>query len=70
MSTPTPENARRIGRILVLSATLMFAFSLAVFNDLVPLGLPGDTRTILGGLLFVVGLSELGLAIYFLRRFR
>ena len=70
MSTPTPQNARLIGRVLVLSATLMFAFSLAVFNDLLPLGLPDDTRTILGGVLFVVGLSELGLAIYFMRRFR
>ena len=70
MSTPTPENARRVGRALVLSATLMFAFALAVFNDLVPLGLPDETRMILGGLLFVVGLSELGLAVYFIRRFR
>jgi hypothetical protein len=70
MSMPTPQSARHIGRALVLSATLMFAFALATFNDLVPLGLPDDTRTILGGLLFVVGLSELGLAIWFMRRFR
>jgi hypothetical protein len=68
MSTPAPAPARRIGRILVLSATLMFAFSLAVFNDLLPLGLPDDTRLLLGGVLFVVALSELGLAIFFLRR--
>jgi hypothetical protein len=60
-----------VGRILVVSAIVMFALSLAFWNDALPfLGVAASARPLLAGALLVAGLMDLGLAIFMMRRAR
>ncbi len=60
-----------VGRILVVSAIVMFALSLAFWNDALPfLGLSADARPLVAGALLAGGLLDLGLAIVMMRRAR
>ena len=60
-----------VGRILVVSAIVMFALSLAFWNDALPfLGLSADARPLVAGALLAGGLLDLGLAIVMMRKAR
>ena len=59
------------GRLLVVSAIVMFALSLALWNDALPfLGLGADARPLVATALVAGGLLDLGLAILMMRRAR
>jgi len=60
-----------IGRILVVSAIVMFALSFAFWNDALPfLGLSPEARPLVAGALLAGGFLDLGLAIVMMRRAR
>jgi hypothetical protein len=60
-----------VGRMLVISAIVMFALSLAFWNDALPfLGVTANARPLLAGALLAAGLMDLGLAIVMMRRAR
>jgi hypothetical protein len=63
-----PGQRGSIGRALVLSAVVTFALGIAFWQGL--FGLSEDTRTLVTGALTFVGLTDLGLGIYFLRQSR
>jgi hypothetical protein len=65
-----PATAGRVGRLLVLSAIVMFALAVAFWNDLLPVGVGADARPILAGALVAAGLLDLGLAIVMRRKAR
>ena len=70
-SSLPPGKAAVVGRLLVLSAIVMFALSLVFWNDLLPsLGLTPEARPLIAGALLVAGLFDLGLAIVMIRRAR
>jgi hypothetical protein len=57
-----------VGRVLVLSAILMFAFSLLFWNDALPIEMSAQAKPIVAGALFLAGLLDLGLAVVMMRR--
>ena len=60
-----------VGRILLVSAIVMFALSAAFWNDALPfLGVSADARPLVAGALLAGGLLDLGLAIVMMRRAR
>jgi hypothetical protein len=59
-----------IGRVLVLSAILMFAFSLLFWNDVLPIAVSAPAKPIVAGALFLAGLLDLGMAVVMTRRAR
>ena len=60
-----------VGRLLVVSAIVMFALSLALWNDALPfLGVSAAARPLVAGALLAGGLLDLGLAIVMMRRTR
>jgi hypothetical protein len=60
-----------VGRILVVSAIVMFGLSLALWNDALPfLGLSPEARPLFAGALLAGGFLDLGLAIVMMRRAR
>jgi hypothetical protein len=60
-----------VGRILVVSAIVMFGLSLALWNDALPfLGLSPEARPLVAGALLAGGFLDLGLAIVMMRRAR
>ncbi len=60
-----------VGRILVVSAIVMFALSAALWNDALPfLGVSADARPLIAAALLAGGLLDLGLAIVMMRRAR
>jgi hypothetical protein len=65
-----PATAARVGRLLVVSAIVMFGLSVAFWNDLLPVGLGADARPVLAGALAVAGLLDLGMAIFLMRKAR
>ena len=67
-SQPTPNPL--VGRVLVLSAIIMFAFSLLFWNDALPIELSAEARPLVAGALFLAGLLDLGMAIVMMRRAR
>ena len=67
---PQRKAAPPVGRLLVLSAVVMFAFSLLFWNDVLPVELSADARPLVAGALFLAGILDLGLAIVMMRRAR
>jgi hypothetical protein len=65
-STPSPL----VGRVLVLSAIMMFAFALLFWNDVLPIEMSAQAKPIVAGALFLAGLLDLGLAVVMMRRAR
>jgi hypothetical protein len=65
-----PAMAGRVGRLLVLSAIVMFALAVVFWNDLVPLGISADARPVLAGALAAAGVLDLGLALFMKRKAR
>jgi hypothetical protein len=65
-----PATAGRVGRLLVLSAIVMFALAVVFWNDLLPLGISADARPVLAGALAAAGVLDLGLALFMKRRAR
>ena len=63
-----PAQRRTVGRALVISAVAMFALGVAFWQGL--FGLTEQARTLATGALTFVGLTDLGLGIYFLRQTR
>ena len=59
-----------IGRVLVLSAIVMFAFSLLFWNDVLPIEMSAQAKPIVAGALFVAGVLDLGLAVVMTRKAR
>jgi hypothetical protein len=59
-----------VGRVLGLSAILMFVFSILSFNDLLPFPTTPEARKILGPALFFVGFLDMALASMLMRRAR
>ena len=71
MTADRPASSAAVGRILVVSAIVMFALSLAFWSDALPfLGLSADARPLVAGALLAGGLLDLGLAIVMMRRAR
>jgi hypothetical protein len=71
MSQGRPVPSAFVGRILVVSAIVMFALSFAFWNDLLPfLGVSADARPLVAGALLAGGLLDLGLAVVMMRRAR
>jgi hypothetical protein len=64
------QPAPSVGRLLVLSAIVMFALSLLFWNDVLPIELSADAKPLVAGGLFVAGILDLGLAIFMSRRAR
>ena len=66
-----PTSPALVGRLLLVSAIVMFALSLVIWNDALPfLGLSADARPLVAGALLAGGLLDLGLAIVMMRRAR
>jgi len=63
-----PTQRRMVGRALLVSAVAMFALGVAFWQGL--FNLPPETRTMAAVGLAVVGLTDLGLGIFFLRQSR
>ncbi len=71
MTSDRPAPPAIVGRILVVSAIVMFALSILVWSDALPfLGLGADARPLIGGALLLAGLFDLGMAIAMMRRAR
>jgi len=65
-----PKTSPLVGRVLVLSAILMFAFALLFWNDALPVEMSAQARPIVAGALFLAGLLDLGMAVVMMRRAR
>jgi hypothetical protein len=65
-----PKPSPLVGRVLALSAIIMFAFALLFWNDTVPIELSARAKPIVAGALFVAGILDLGMAIVMMRRAR
>ena len=66
-----PAPSAGVGRILVVSAIVMFALSILVWSDALPfLGLTAPARPLIAGALLLAGLLDLGMAIVMMRRAR
>lgn len=63
---PAPQQQRLVGRILVVTAAVMFGLAIAFWNGLG--GLSPDVRTLVATAVAVAGLVDLGMGIVFLRR--
>ena len=59
-----------VGRVLSVSAAVMFVFSILSFNDLLPFPTTPEARRILGPALFLVGFLDMTLAVLVSRRAR
>jgi hypothetical protein len=59
-----------VGRVLALSAILMFAFALLFWNDALPIEMSAQAKRIVAGALFLAGLLDLGMAVVMMRRAR
>ena len=71
MSQARPAPSAAVGRILVVSAIVMFALSILVWSDALPfLGLTASARPLIAGVLLLAGLLDLGMAIVMMRRAR
>jgi len=71
MSSARPAPSALVGRILVVSAIVMFALSILVWTDALPfLGLGADARPLIAGALLLAGLLDLGMAVVMTRRTR
>jgi hypothetical protein len=71
MTSGRPAPSAAVGRILVVSAIVMFALSTLVWSDALPfLGLSADARPLIAGALLLAGLLDLGMAIVMMRRAR
>jgi hypothetical protein len=71
MSPARPAPSASVGRILGVSAIVMFALSILVWIDALPfLGLGADARPLIAGALLLAGLLDLGMAIVTMRRAR
>ena len=71
MSQARPAPSAAVGRILVVSAIVMFALSILVWTDALPfLGLTAPARPLIAGALLLAGLLDLGMAIVMMRRAR
>ena len=71
MSSVRPAPSALVGRILVVSAIVMFALSILVWSDALPfLGLTASARPLIAGALLLAGLLDLGMAIVMMRRAR
>jgi hypothetical protein len=69
-NTLPPAMAARVGRLLVVSAIVMFGLAVAFWNDLLPVGVSAEARPLLAGALAAAGLLDLGLAIFMRRKAR
>jgi hypothetical protein len=63
-----PDQQRRVGRALIASAALMFALGAAFWNGL--LQLEESARPLITLALACVGVFDLGIGLFFLRRAR
>jgi hypothetical protein len=71
MSQARPAPSAAVGRILVVSAIVMFALSILVWTDALPfLGLTAPARPLIAGALLLAVLLDLGMAIVMMRRAR
>jgi len=71
MTADRPAPSAAVGRILVVSAIVMFALSILVWTDALPfLGLTDSARPLIAGALLLAGLLDLGMAIVMMRRAR
>jgi hypothetical protein len=71
MTPGRPAPSAAVGRILVVSAIVMFALSILVWSDALPfLGLTEQARPLIAGALLLAGLLDLGMAIVMMRRAR
>ena len=59
-----------VGRVLGVSAILMFVFSILAFNDRLPFETTPEARSILGPALFFAGFLDVSLATVLSRRAR
>jgi hypothetical protein len=67
---PARKPSPVVGRVLVLSAILMFVFSILSVNDRLPFSTTPEARKILGPALFFVGFLDMTLAAVMTRRAR
>ena len=67
-SAPKPN--KLVGRVLAVSAILMFVFSILSFNNLLPFSTTPEARKILGPALFFAGVLDMTLAAVVRRRAR
>jgi hypothetical protein len=67
---PQAKPSPLVGRVLVLSAIVMFAFSLLFWNDTLPITMSAQAKPVVAGALFLAGILDLGLAIVMMRRAR
>jgi hypothetical protein len=68
---PAPQQSALVGRILVLSAVVMFALAMLFWNQTFAFfALSEDARPFVAGALVAAGLLDLGLGIVMMRRAR
>ena len=67
---PQAKPSSLVGRVLVLSAIVMFAFSLLFWNDTLPIAVSAQAKPVVAGALFLAGTLDLGIAIVMMRRAR
>jgi hypothetical protein len=67
---PQAKPAPLVGRVLVLSAIVMFAFSLLFWNDTLPIEVSARAKPLVAGALFFAGILDLGMAVVMMRRAR
>jgi hypothetical protein len=68
---PPPRQAAIVGRLLVLSAVVMFALAILFWNQTFDvLAVSEDARPFIAGALFAAGLLDLGIGIVMMRRAR
>jgi branched-subunit amino acid transport protein AzlD len=65
-----PSVSPIVGRVLAVSAALMFVFSILCFNDLQPMAMSAGARQITAKALFFAGMLDMGLAGWLSRRAR
>ena len=65
---PQPDRPRRVGRALVASGALMFVLGAAFWNGF--LELDASARPLVTTALGIVGVLDLGIGLFFLRKAR
>ena len=63
-----PKVSPIVGRVLAVSAGVMFVFSILCFNDLQPMAMSAEARQITAKALFFAGILDMSLAAWMTRR--